>query len=104
MRAARTISCSVWNLSSSSEVMDVVVSGSGVAMRLGQAEARGGGALGVELDEDGGLLADRPRVVTGLEHDGARRGQIEPATVGVGAAHAAAGQESDVCVHAEGRV
>src|SRR6266851_1811485 len=106
MRAARTISCSVWNLSSSSEVMGSLSVGidSRVAVAVGQPEAGRGAALGVELDEHGRLLADHPRVVAGLDHHRARRGEIEGAAVGVGAAHAAAGQEPDVCVPAERRV
>src|SRR4030095_12522669 len=106
MRAARTISCSVWNLSSSPEVMiapDLDVR-SVVAMRLGQAEALGGAALGVELDQHRRVLADHPRVVAGLDHDRARGAEVERAAVRVLTAHPAAGQEAHVRVHAQGRV
>src|SRR4026209_1575967 len=91
MRAARTISCSVWNLSSSPEVMGApdLDGGSGVTVRLGQAEALGGGALGVELDQHRRVLADHPRVVAGLDHDRAWGGDVEGAAVRVLAAHAA---------------
>src|ERR1700736_607909 len=97
MRAARTISCRVWNLSSSSEAMVL----SGVLMGWGQAKPLGGAGERIELDEHRGVAADDPRVVAGVEHEGARGGHVEDAAVRVGAAHPAAGEEAHVGVHAQ---
>src|SRR5580765_7894132 len=78
-----------------------VASGARVPMLLGKAEAARRLLLGVELDQYRRLIADHPRVVTGLEHDHARSGVLETAAVGVLAVNAPAREEAYVRMHAE---
>ena len=58
-------------------------------------------ALVVELDEDGGLVADHPRVVLRLDRDGCRCDVLERAAVRVVPRDVPAGEEPDVRVHAQ---
>jgi len=65
------------------------------------AEAAGGLAFEVDLDQDGRLVADDPAVVAGLDRDHLGRGELGGAAVGVADADPAARDEADVRVHAE---
>src|SRR6266571_2550545 len=75
----------------------------GVTVRRGQPEAGRRLSLVVELDHDRRLLADDPGVVPRLDHDHARRHEVERAAVGVLAADLPAREEAHVRVHAAGR-
>src|SRR5262245_62187369 len=75
--------------------------GSGVPVLRGQPEAARGIALGVELDEDGGLISHHLGVVAGLDDDASGCGEIERAAVAIPAPNTPAREKADVRMHAE---
>src|SRR5215471_11128444 len=70
-----------------------------VAVR--HAELRRRVAHEIHFDQDGGLVADDPAVVAGLDGDDLRRGELERRAVAVADPDASARDEPDVRVHAE---
>ena len=66
----------------------------------GEPEAARRSLLGVELDEDGVLVADDPGVVPGLDRHDLRGDELERAAVPVLALDVSASEEPDVRVHA----
>jgi hypothetical protein len=70
---------------------------------LGEPEATCRFAFGVELDEHGRLLANDPRIVSGLQHHGLWRDELEGAAVRIGAPYVSLEQKANVCMQAERR-
>jgi hypothetical protein len=69
-------------------------------MFVGKAEAACSALLCVELNQHGRLVAHDPRVMARLENDDLRSDVFECAAVCVLTLNMTAGQEADVCVHA----
>jgi hypothetical protein len=72
-----------------------------MGMLFREPEAARGSFLRVELDQNGGLVADDPGVVPRFQHDYLRRDVLELAAVAVLALDVAPREETDVCVHAQ---
>jgi len=72
-----------------------------VAVLRGETEAACRAFLGVELNEDGGLVPYDPRVVARLDRHNLRRHEFEGAAVRVFAGDVPSREEADVSVHAE---
>jgi hypothetical protein len=70
---------------------------------LGESEATRRFGFGVELDEHGHGIANDPRIVSGLQHYGLWRDELEGAAIGIGALHVPLEQKANVRMHAERR-
>ena len=55
----------------------------------------------IEFHQNGGLVADNPTVVPGLNRNHLRSDKFQHATVGVFDMHSPAGQKADVSMHAQ---
>jgi hypothetical protein len=68
---------------------------------LGESEATRRFSFGIKLDEHGHRIANDPRIVSGLQHYGLWRDELEGAAVRIGALHVPLEQKANVRVHAE---
>jgi len=72
-----------------------------VPVRLRHPELADRLALEVEFDQDRSLITDNPAIMTGLDDDDLRSRELDSAAVRILDVDLAAGQETDVRVHAE---
>jgi hypothetical protein len=68
---------------------------------LGEAQAIRGLALEIKLNENGGLIAHDPGVMTGVNRNHLRGGEFESAAIRVTDVDLATGKEAHVSMHAE---
>jgi hypothetical protein len=74
-----------------------------MAVLFGKPEATRRVGFGVELDEHGHRIANDPRIVSGLQHYGLWRDELEGAAIRIRALHVPLEQKANVRMHAERR-